>query len=786
MLAEAVEKEHMNKQLALGGVGRGRSRAASRARIWACALIVIGLAGCAEQRLHDDSRDLLRQGNYEAAVDSLEAGARAYPNNPQLAADAIQARGQALALLIADANAARAQQRFDEAKAALDRARKFDSSGQRVDALLAALAVERRQFEALAKADELIKAQDLRGASNVIAQALKDNPRQPQLQAAQRRIEQLAQAAKPRGSAHLKETRPISLDFRDASLRTVLDAVTRNSGVNFVLDKDLRADSRVTIFLHGASVEDAIDLIVSTNQLARKMIDEQTMLIYPNTPDKQRDYQEQVVRVFYLTSSEAKGAAAFLKSMLKLHDPFVDERSNMLALRDTPENVELAERLLSLYDTADPEVTLDLEVLEVSTSRLTELGLAFPNSISFTPLAPAGAKGLTVGNIKDLTRNDIGVGVGPVTLNLRREVGDTRTLANPSIRVRSKEKAKVMIGDKVPVITTTTGQAGFVSDSVSYLDVGLQLEAEPTVFADDDVAIKLGLEVSSVTGQVKSGNGTLAYQIGTRNANTFLRLHDGDTQLLAGLISHDEQTTATRVPGLGDLPILGRLFSSQLDNGSHSELVLAVTPHIVRNVRRPETSEAELWIGTESAPRLRAISNHAAASASQAEAPPPAGGPPGAATAMPTVPAVAPTQPGAPAGPLPTLHLTGPASAKVGDIIHMNIELDSSTGLRGLPLQLSFDKDVLALLVVQEGDYFSRDGQKTSFTQTIQAADGVARAGVLRNSATAASGKGTVYALQFKAIKAGKATVAVSGVNAISLGNDVVVPAPPPLTFTVH
>ena len=772
----------MSLQLALGRAGRGRWKAGSHGHRWVFVLMVVALAGCAEQRLHDTSRDLLRQGDYEAAVDALDAGARAYPANPQLLADAIQARRQAMTLLIAQADAARGQQRFDDAKAALERARKFDSTGQRVDALLAEFAVERRQFEALAKADDLVKAQDLRGAARVVAEALKDNPRQAQLQAAQRRIEQLSRAANPRGYAKLKETRPISLDFHDASLRTVLDAVTRNSGVNFVLDKDLRVDSRVTIYLHGASVEDAIELIVSTNQLARKMIDDQTMLIYPNTPDKQRDYQEQVVRVFYLTSSEAKGAAAFLKSMLKLHDPFVDERSNMLALRDTPENIELAERLLSLYDTADPEVTLDLQVLEVSSTTLTDLGIALPNSVSLTPLAPSGATGLTLGNLKNLGRNDIGVGVGAVTLNLRREVDDTRTLANPSIRVRSKEKAKVMIGDKVPVFTTTTGQAGFVADSVSYLDVGLQLEVEPTVFADDDVAIKIGLEVSSVTGQVTSSNGTLAYQIGTRNANTVLRLHDGETQLLAGLINHDEQSNATRVPGLGDLPVVGRLFSSQLDNGSHSELVLAVTPHIVRNVRRPDSDEAELWIGTETAPHLRAVSNRAVAPAPAAAS----SAPVAASAAAPAVPASAPVAPVAVNGPLPALHLVGPPGAKVGDVVRVSIDLDSTVGLRGLPLQLSFDKDSLSLLKVEEGSYFSQGGEKTSFTQSIQGTDGVARAGVLRNGTTPASGKGNVYNLQFKALKAGTATVAVTGVNAIGVGNEVVVPAPPPLTFTVR
>ena len=754
--------------------------------MWPLALAGALLAGCAQQRLHDNAQDMLARGDYEAAVDSLDAAAREYPNNAQLVSDAIQARRLALARLQADADRARVEQRFDDAKTTLMRARKFDPTGERVEPLLAELAVERRQIEALGKADELVKAGDLQGASRVVAAALKDNPRQQQLLAMQRHVEQLAHQVQPRGYTKLKETRPISLDFRDASLRTVLDAVTRNSGVNFVLDKDLRVDSRVTIFLHDASVEDAIDLIVSTNQLARKMIDDQTMLIYPNTPDKQRDYQEQVVRVFYLASSEAKGASAFLKTMLKIHDPFVDERSNMLALRDTPENIELAERLLSLYDTADPEVTLELEVLEVSSTTLTDLGLALPNNVSLTPLTPSGASALTLGNLKSgLSKNNIGVGLGAATLNIRREVSDTKTLANPSIRVRSKEKAKVMIGDKVPVFTTTTGQAGFVSDSVTYLDVGLQLEVEPTVFADDDVGIKLGLEVSSVTGQVKSADGTLAYQIGTRNANTVLRLHDGETQLLAGLISHDEEMSSTRVPGLGDLPIVGRLFSSQLDNGSHSELVLAVTPHVVRNVRRPDANEAELWVGTETAPRLHTVTNRAAPpSAAASSAATPASAPAAAGNVPANV--AAPKAPDAAPQAASTLRLSGPASAKVGDVVRVTIDLDSAAGLRGLPMQIGYDKDKLSLLVVEEGGFFSQDGEKTSFTQTVQAGEGVARAGVLRNSASVASGKGTVYALQFKALKSGPASVTVTNANAISLGAEVKVVLPAPLVVTVQ
>src|SRR5204862_40909 len=197
--------------------------------------------------------------------------------------------------------------------------------------------------------------------------------------------------------------------------------------------------------------------------------DSQTILIYPNTPEKQREHQEQVIRVFYLASAEAKNAAAFLRSMLRIREPYVDERTNMLAIREAPENIQLAERLIALYDTSEPEVLLELEVIEIRSNRLTELGIQFPDSFSLTPLPPGDAKGLTLGNVRDLTRNDISLTIGGVLVNLRRQVGDFNTLANPRIRVRNKEKAKVLVGDKVPVITATitSGTGGFVSDSVS-------------------------------------------------------------------------------------------------------------------------------------------------------------------------------------------------------------------------------------------------------------------------------------------------------------------------------
>jgi general secretion pathway protein D len=216
------------------GRGRQPSFGGARARPWRRRVVAVAsllLVACAEQRIHTDTQTQLDQGNYEAAADTLDAAVQAYPLNPQLRADAIRTRDRALERLLAEAAAARNDGRFDDAQAKLERAKRFDANnGERVTPLLSALAAERRQAEAKAKAEELVAKQDLQGASRVVAEALKDNPRQPQLLALQRRIELLARQAQPR-TVRLKETRPISLDFRDANLRTVLDAVTRNSGV---------------------------------------------------------------------------------------------------------------------------------------------------------------------------------------------------------------------------------------------------------------------------------------------------------------------------------------------------------------------------------------------------------------------------------------------------------------------------------------------------------------------------------------------------------------------------
>ena len=760
-------------------------RPASGTAVAIAALLLV--AGCAENRIREESRKAMAGGQYQQAMSTLENGLRDYPESTSLRTSLLQARADAQMRLISQALSQRAAGQYDEATATLRQALELDPSNARVQALLSDMELERKGAADLAVAQKWVEARQPDRALRTLEQALKDNPRHGGLLDLQRRLLSEQRAAQVQAlNGVLTESRPISLDFRDASLRTVLDVVTRHSGINFVLDRDVRADVRVTVLLRQAKVEDALDLITSSNQLAKKVIDSRTIVIYPNTAEKHREYQEQLVRVFNLSNSDPKGAAAFLKAMLKIREPFVDERSNLLALRDSPENIQLAERLLAVFDSAEPEVLLEVEVLEVAASRLNELGVKFPSSFSLTPLPPVGSDSLTLGNLDGIGRDRIGVGFNPNNLlvNLRREVGDTSTLANPKLRVRNKEKAKILIGDKIPIVSTTTGTGGFVSENISYLDVGLKLDVEPTVFADDEVAIKIGLEVSSLGTATKTSAGSIAYQIGTRNANTLLRLRDGETQLLAGLISRDERSTSSRVPGLGDLPVLGRLFSSQLDDGKRSELLLAITPRVLRNVKRLNASEAEMWVGTEASPKLRQVgglqfntpqpeSKPGAAGAAGSPAAPGVASPPGAGqpSALP-----APVAPNLPPHQAAALSLAAPGQAKVGDTVEVRLDLRDAR-LRGLMTELQFSADKLTLVDADEDDYFRKGGAVTSFSKRVDA--GRVNLSVLRNQATAAEGAGGVFKLRFKATAPGRAEVRVGTAQPVSLEPNADRPALP-------
>jgi general secretion pathway protein D len=751
------------------------------------------LTGCAQQRIRDHANEQVRKAEYESALQGLQDGVKQYPESALLRAGLVQAKSDAVSRLMAQALQERSEGRVDAADKTLARALKIDPDNPRLTTLKQEFEQSRRVTKALEEARTWTAQGNRAAAQRVIAAALRDAPRHADLLAMQRQLELEQRLASDSGRS-LSETRPISLDFRNATVSTLLEAITRGSGINFMLDRDVRLDGRTTIYMKSGQVEDALDMILGANQLAKRIVDPQTILIYPNTPDKQREHQELVIRVFHLAHVEAKTTAQMLRNLLKLKDPYVDEKANFIALREPPEVIALAERLIALQDVAEAEVMLEVEVLEVKTSRLTELGINFPNSFALTPLPAAGATGLTVDSLRTINSSRVGVSVGNILVNLRREVGDFNTLANPKIRTRSKEKARILIGDKVPVITTTNsgGASGLVSENVSYLDVGLKLDVEPTVAPDDEVTIKLGLEVSSVVKEIKSAGGSTAFQIGTRNANTVLRLRDGETQILGGLISNEDRSAANRVPGIGDLPVAGRLFSSQRDDFQRTELVLAITPRIVRPAARPDIAQAELWIGSENNIRLRNAPTALPLErpAAQAIATNPSSNTVGAAPANSAAqPISAANRAPAPAAnalpPQVQLRWIAPSEVKFGESFNVTVQAASGTPLRGMPTELLYSGPLLDVVSIAEGGYLKQGDSSTSFVQAVNAAAGRINVGMVRNDSEGATGEGALFTVQFRAKAAGTAQLSFTSVRPIGAGGTVPVQNLPTASISI-
>ncbi|MFN0185204.1 MAG: secretin and TonB N-terminal domain-containing protein, partial [Aquabacterium sp.] len=573
-----------------------------RWRGWPALVLLLVGAGCAGIPELDQASQLSQRGQHEQAWQLLSEASRRMPGDAAVRSAELRQRELAVAALLMQAEVARAGGQAEAALGLLQRAQALHGTHPKVMAFEQSLARELRQARQLSQAQRLADASRHEDARQALRPLLADAPGHPGARALLGRLQDRAEAAVPPPAATVTQRPPITLEFRDAPLRSVLDALARTNGLNFVFDREVRGDGRVTVHLRGVSLDDALKVILSTQGLTSKALNAQTLLIYPNTAPKQREHQELVTRTFYLANADVKQAQALVRAIAKTRDLFVDERLNLLVVRDTADAVLMVQRLIESIDLAEPEVMLDVEVLEVASNRLDELGLQWPEQVSLGLLD--GSATAPLGR-----RSEFRAAVANPALlaTLRETAVRSNTLANPRLRARNREKAKVLIGEKLPVFTTTSTANVGVSASVSYLDVGLKLEVEPSVQLDNDVVMKVALEVSTLIGRVAGPQGSVGYQIGTRQASTSLRLRDGETQVLAGLIRDDDGKTVSGVPGLAELPVVGRLFGLHSDQRVKTEVVLLITPRVVRNLALPEFAHQPLAAGVEATPGTSAL-----------------------------------------------------------------------------------------------------------------------------------------------------------------------------------
>lgn len=565
--------------------------------------VMLALAGCASESFRD-GRDMIESGDVDAGLERLEQAMKADPHDREIRNYYLRNRAVAVQRYLALADNARSVGAIDRAEDAYRRALRFDPENQRAKAGLDAVANDRRAAAAVAEAGELLKKGDSQAAYARAKDILSKNPAQREARTIVRKVEEAnaarAEGFSPQLTEALKNT--ITIELRDAPVRSVFELMAKRTGLNFVYDRDVPADLRTTVFVRDTPIEEVLRFVLVTNLLERRVLNANTILIYPNTPQKSQQYRELVVRSFYLENADVKQTANLVRSLVKTRDLYVDEKLNLLVIRDTPQAIRMVERLIAAHDLAEPEVMLEVEVLEVAQTQLRQIGIQWPSSIALSLVGAANVPGqLTGTEARNINSSVARVTVSDplIALQLREVAGRTNVLANPRIRVKNREKARIHIGDKVPVITTTAGATGFVSESVNYLDVGLKLEVEPQVFLEDDVGIRVGLEVSNISSQITTASGTVAYQVGTRNAGTVLRLRDGETQVLAGLINDEDRRIVTQVPGLAQLPVIGRIFSSNNDNANRTEIVLLITPRVIRNIERPVMAVQQFNSGTE-------------------------------------------------------------------------------------------------------------------------------------------------------------------------------------------
>ena len=450
---------------------------------------------------------------------------------------------------------------------------------------------------------------------------------------------------------------PASLTFRDASARDIYTALARFANLNIVFDPQFR-DQPVTIDLRNASVENGLESLSVATRNFYRVTAQRTVTIVPDTPAKRTEYEDEIVQTFYLSNADVKETLDLLRIVIDNRRLAPITATNALSIKDTPERVAAAGRLISAIDKARPEVVIEVELLEIDRTRLREYGLqiASPGSTGIAGNVDVNRDEFTLRDLRTLTGADVFLTNLPgLFYRLLKSDSNTRTLANPQLRTSEGMTASARFGERVPVpVTTFTpfatgGVAQQPITSFNYENIGVNIDITPRTHHDGEVSMALKILVSSISGTGFGGLPTF----GNREISTVIRLRDGETNLLAGLIRDDERRVASGIPGLSDLPIVGRLFAHNRRETQETDIVLTLTPHIVRVLQLDEEDLRPFRVGRGAAGT--GIIDLPLTIEPGALPPGPVSGPPQAppATASPAIPIQPPTQQPAP-GPPPT------------------------------------------------------------------------------------------------------------------------------------
>jgi general secretion pathway protein D len=743
-----------------------------------------------------EGRKAEQRGDYDAALVLYEKAVDAEPGSVQYKTSARRIR-------------------FQTAIVHVDRGHKLRNSGKLEEAL--------KEFERAMAIDPSsdIAEQEIRRTLAMIearstAQAPAAKALTPRQQAEAEMQQRLADVEGPVELTPPSRA-PITLHATNDS-KMLFETIGKLAGINVLFDQDYQS-RRITIDLNVVTLEQALDTLAVITKTLWKPLTSNTILIYPET--KRRDQEQQVIKTFYLSNTiqpnELTELAQVIRNLLDAQKVQQVNSQNAIVIRDTPDKIAVVEKLLNDIDKAKPEVIIDVAVLQVARDRSRTLGL-YPGSPGLTipaTFTPGGAQATTttgtgtttttttstttstavpLARLARLSAGDWSMVLPGGTLNLLLSDASTRLLQNPQVRASDGNTARLRVGERVPVATGSfqpgiggVGINPLVNTQFQYLDVGVILEITPRVHGDGEISMKMRVEISSVTSRVNIG-GIDQPIIGQRTVEEEIRLKEGETNVLGGIMQTQRSSTLSGVPGLSQVPLLKYLFSSVNQVESESEVLILMTPHIVRLPMITALNLRGIDVGTQTNIAVRTKAASAVPSAIPGGGVPvrmetpqaPGTGPAAAPVAKPPADQVAPAETPrgetrlqarevAPAPPSETAPgATPPAfrfdsavySQPVGSTFPVNIRIDNVENIHSVPFQLYYDTKQLKVVNILNGDLLGRDGQAVAVIQRVDDQNGVATITLTRPPDSAGvSGSGVLATVSFQALAPGQSAL---------------------------
>ena len=760
---------------------------------WVVVLVAIGLlAGCAAQKAYRKAETYGKRENWDQAVLGYSKALALKPGNTRY-------------------NVALERAKLKASTEHFQKGKRYLASGQ-LD-----LAVNEFQQTLLLNPGNQYATQELGKAYREILRRREDPSE----------IEVLKERARARALGPPKldprSNIPILLNFREVKVGKIFEALSKASQINFIFDEKTDLDKPMTIDIGNVTLERALDILMLQTRNFYKVIDEHTLLIAPDSRQKRQEYEDQVIRTFYLSNGDTKQVVTLLRSLLQSRQIAENPDLNSVTIKDTPDKVAIAAKIITANDKAKGEVLIDVELLEIDRSVVQTLGLDLSTktlSIQFQD----GQEQVPLNNLEVLKQAGNWL-IGPipsVIINFLKTDSETRLVAKPQVRVTEGEKAEILIGDRIPIPTTSFNTSQTIGGNIvpvtsfTYQNVGITVQLEPRVHHNKEITLAVQVEVSQVSSVVQTAAGQSQPVIGTRQIQTVIRLRDGETSMLAGLIKTEYQDSLSGVAGLMDIPGLRRVFSTNDRQRTQQDIILTLTPHIIRIPDITAEDLTTLWVGTEDHMKLRGSAKNALGASPFAsegeeplppeppETPPPAGSvsrmvpspeverdreaaareaeaaaEPEGRAAGPREAAQRPAgepppgtetpegEPAQPASPAVVRLIPSQTSYRVGETVVVEVQIEGAQRVGSVPFHLRYNRQVLEFLPpATEGPFMSADGTGTIWLARDSSGGGEVIVGLSRmGGGEGASGSGTLAVFQFQAVNPGSCGFVFTGAS---------------------